>query len=63
MLKEGVPILTHPLCYLFEEEKANALEYFTSALSYYENFSDSMTARMAQIRNMINGLSAEINEE
>lgn len=61
--EKGDALYRIAFCYLFEEEKANALEYFTSALSYYENFSDSMTARMAQIRNMINGLSAEINEE
>lgn len=44
-------------CYMFKEDWYNALDYFTSALSYYERFRNTpdLTARIIQLKKMIKG--------
>ncbi len=47
--------------YSFREEWIEALDHFQSALVYYRRFRPDETARIAQIRNMINGCCTKIN--
>ena len=49
-------------CYMFTNNKPMALEYFSSALSFYEKYPNNSTARIAQLRNMIKGLREELME-
>lgn len=45
-------------CYMFNEDWANACDYFNSALSSYTHFSEitpTLSARIQQIKNMIKG--------
>lgn len=50
-------------CYMFTNNKPLALEYFTSALSYYEKHPNNAAARIAQLRNMTKGLEEELKED
>ena len=49
-------------CNMFTNNKPLALEYFTSALSYYEKHPNNATARIAQLKNVIKGLEEELKE-
>ncbi len=49
-------------CNMFTNNKPLALEYFTSALYYYEKHPNNATARIAQLKNMIKGLEEELKE-
>lgn len=52
-------------CYMFLRDYPNARDSFTSALAYYERFpSEHATeARLAQIRNMIKGISEKLRSQ
>ncbi|MBM6993248.1 MAG: hypothetical protein I3J02_08295 [Prevotella sp.] len=47
--------------YVSREEWIPALDHFQSALVYYQRYRPDETARITQIRNMINGCCAKIN--
>jgi len=42
-------------CHYFKEDNQKAHDYFVLALSLYEKYRPEMTARIVQLRNMING--------
>ena len=50
-------------CYMFNEDWANARDYFNSATAFYERFSEItpiLTARLQQIKNMVKGCEKEL---
>ena len=47
--------------YMFQENWISALDNFQSALVYYRQYRQDEKARIAQIRNMINGCVEKIN--
>ncbi|MDO4160095.1 MAG: tetratricopeptide repeat protein [Prevotellaceae bacterium] len=47
-------------CYMFKDNKEQALEYFTSALEYYRKYSsEESKTRIVQLEKMIKGLEYE----
>ena len=60
--EKGDALYRIAFCYMFTNNKPLALEYFTSALSYYEKHPNNATARIAQLRNMTRGLEEELKE-
>lgn len=52
-------------CYLFLNEKGNALDYLSSALAYYTQYRNTpeVAARMEQTRKMVKGLEKEMKTE
>ncbi|RRD02191.1 tetratricopeptide repeat protein [Prevotella sp. OH937_COT-195] len=60
--EKGDALYRIAFCYLFVGNNATALEYFISSLYYYEKYSGNLTARITQIKNMINGLSKQNGE-
>lgn len=49
--------------YVFRQEWIDALDHLQSALVYYKKFRPNEEARIAQIKNMINGCCAKIRGE
>lgn len=52
-------------CYMFNEDWANARDYFSSAIAFYERFSEItpiLTARLQQIKNMVKGCEKELED-
>lgn len=50
-------------CYMFNEDWANARDYFSSAIAFYERFSEitpTLSARLQQIKNMVKGCEKEL---
>ena len=48
-------------CYLYQDDKPNAMEYFSSALAYYIAFpSDQRRQQTAQLKHMIAGLAQDL---
>lgn len=50
-------------CYMFNEDWANARDYFNSATAFYERFSEItpiLTALLQQIKNMVKGCEKEL---
>ncbi len=60
--EKGDALYRIAFCYMFTNNKPLALEYFTSALSYYEKHPNNAKARIAQLRNMTKGLEEELKE-
>ncbi|MDD7319201.1 MAG: hypothetical protein SOZ80_04745 [Prevotella sp.] len=56
--EKGDSLYRIAFCHLFGEDEATACEYFESSLAYYEQYNSSATARIAQLKNMINGLKS-----
>lgn len=52
-------------CYMFNEDWTNARDYFSSAVAFYESFSEitpTLSARIKQAKNMIKGCERRMNE-
>lgn len=52
-------------CYMFNEDWANARDYFSSAIAFYERFSEitpTLSARLQQIKNMVKGCEKELED-
>lgn len=54
------------LCYMFNEDWANARDYFNSAIAFYKSFSNitpTLSARIKQAGNMMKGCEKRLEEE
>lgn len=63
-IQKGDALYRIGFCYMFQEEWANATDYFKSALAYFTRFPQNATnEKMRQLNNMIKGCEEKQKDE